>query len=382
MCCTRGRRDRRAEQAARRRARPRVREQGRDRRASSQHAHCQIFATNFPFKVILDETNAAERHHRETGRVLFQDVIRTEIADGRRLLEENAAAVAFVPYFARWPYEVYVAPREPHESIVTLAPQERLEFGRALKGVLQRYERMWGIPFPYVMVLHQAPIDGRPHPSFHFHAEFHPPLRRPGLRKYLAGPEIGAGNFLNDTRLKLPPPSFKRLSPCTLVKELGAKILAIHRRIATQSSRPARRNRSRRSPPSRTTRTGRHDLRGRRDSGACSRRRLRRARRTGAPRARRRGTAGRQTRPGRRRGRPVADDRGRRPDRGTRGLMYQKRSAWILTGVVSTPNDEATLEDIELAVQTEIPLIKQHLSDELMAVRRRPPGLATQPTDR
>ena len=57
------------------------------------------------------------------------------------------------------------------------------------------------------------------------------------------------------------------------------------------------------------------------------------------------------------------------PIDGTRGLMYQKRSAWILTGVVSTPNDHATLEDIELAVQTEIPLIKQHLSDELTALR-------------
>ena len=167
--------------------------------ASSPHAHCQIFATNFPFKAILDEAEAAERHRHETGRVLFQDVIRTEIADGRRLLEENASAIAFVPYFARWPYEVYVSPREPHESIVSLSPKERLEFGRAMKGVLQRYERLWGMPFPYVMVLHQAPIDGRPHPSFHFHAEFHPPLRRPGLRKYLAGPEIGAGTFLNDT---------------------------------------------------------------------------------------------------------------------------------------------------------------------------------------
>jgi hypothetical protein len=57
------------------------------------------------------------------------------------------------------------------------------------------------------------------------------------------------------------------------------------------------------------------------------------------------------------------------PIDGTRGLMYQKRSAWILTGVVSTPSDEATLEEIDLAVQTEIPLIKQHLSDELMALR-------------
>ena len=56
------------------------------------------------------------------------------------------------------------------------------------------------------------------------------------------------------------------------------------------------------------------------------------------------------------------------PIDGTRGLMYQKRSAWILTGVASGPGP-STLADIELAVQTEIPLVKQHLSDELCAVR-------------
>ena len=49
-------------------------------------------------------------------------------------------------------------------------------------------------------------------------------------------------------------------------------------------------------------------------------------------------------------------------------LMYQKRPAWILTGVARGPGP-CTLADIELAVQTEIPLVKQHLSDELWAVR-------------
>jgi fructose-1,6-bisphosphatase/inositol monophosphatase family enzyme len=56
------------------------------------------------------------------------------------------------------------------------------------------------------------------------------------------------------------------------------------------------------------------------------------------------------------------------PIDGTRGVMYQKRPAWILTGVARGPGP-CTLADIELAVQTEIPLVKQHLSDELWAVR-------------
>ena len=56
------------------------------------------------------------------------------------------------------------------------------------------------------------------------------------------------------------------------------------------------------------------------------------------------------------------------PIDGTRGLMYQKRPAWILTGVAPGPG-RRTLADIELAVQTEIPLVKQHLCDEIWAVR-------------
>jgi hypothetical protein len=57
------------------------------------------------------------------------------------------------------------------------------------------------------------------------------------------------------------------------------------------------------------------------------------------------------------------------PIDGTRPLMYQKRSAWILTGVAPNLGDSTTLADIEIAVQTELPLIKQHLCDALWAVR-------------
>jgi fructose-1,6-bisphosphatase/inositol monophosphatase family enzyme len=57
------------------------------------------------------------------------------------------------------------------------------------------------------------------------------------------------------------------------------------------------------------------------------------------------------------------------PIDGTRGLMYQKRSGWILTGVAPNRGLETSLDDIVLAVQTEIPLVKQHLSDQLWAIR-------------
>jgi hypothetical protein len=57
------------------------------------------------------------------------------------------------------------------------------------------------------------------------------------------------------------------------------------------------------------------------------------------------------------------------PIDGTRGLMYQKRSAWILTAVAPNRGAGTSLRDVELAVQTEIPLVKQHLSDQLWALR-------------
>jgi hypothetical protein len=57
------------------------------------------------------------------------------------------------------------------------------------------------------------------------------------------------------------------------------------------------------------------------------------------------------------------------PIDGTRGLMYQKRSAWILTGVAPNRGEKTSLTDIELAIQTEIPLVKQHLSDCVWAIR-------------
>jgi fructose-1,6-bisphosphatase/inositol monophosphatase family enzyme len=59
------------------------------------------------------------------------------------------------------------------------------------------------------------------------------------------------------------------------------------------------------------------------------------------------------------------------PIDGTRGLMYQKRPGWILTGVAPNRGSATSLADIVLAVQTEIPLLKQHLTDQLWAVRGR-----------
>ena len=166
---------------------------------SNPHPHCQIYANNFVFKTIATEAAASRQYFSENGRLLFQDIIRAEKEDGRRIIAENDSAIAFVPHFARYAYEVFVSPKDTHPHIAALSNQEIDDLGDVLKKVLIKFDNLWNMPFPYVMPLHQAPTDGGDHGTFHFHIEFHPPLRKPNLLKYLAGPEIGGGNFLSDT---------------------------------------------------------------------------------------------------------------------------------------------------------------------------------------
>jgi UDPglucose--hexose-1-phosphate uridylyltransferase len=166
---------------------------------SNPHPHCQIYATNFVFRTIELEAEASAAYLAENGRVLMRDVVAAEEADGRRVLAARDEALSFVPYFARYAYETFVTPRATHANVAELSRSELGDLARVLSETLIRMDNLWRMPFPYVMAFHQAPTDGRAHPAFHFHIEIHTPLRKPGLLKYLAGPEIGGGNFLNDT---------------------------------------------------------------------------------------------------------------------------------------------------------------------------------------
>jgi UDPglucose--hexose-1-phosphate uridylyltransferase len=167
---------------------------------SNPHPHGQVYATNFVFKTIETEAAVSRRYYDEHRRVLFADILRSELADARRIVFENSSAMVFVPYFARYAYECFVAPKETHASLATMSASERRDLAVALKALLVRYDNLWQMSFPYVLALHQAPTDQGDYSGFHFHIECHPPLRKPHLLKYLAGPEIGGGNFLSDTR--------------------------------------------------------------------------------------------------------------------------------------------------------------------------------------
>jgi len=166
---------------------------------SNPHPHGQIYATNFVFPTIGNEVAACREHFDHCGRALWEDIVATERGDRARVLAAEPDAIAFVPWFARYAYEVYVGPTRAVPSIARLGDGERAALARVLRETLVRFDNLWRAPFPYVMALHNAPCDGGDHRGFGFYVELHPPLRKPGLLKYLAGPEIGGGGFLADT---------------------------------------------------------------------------------------------------------------------------------------------------------------------------------------
>ena len=163
------------------------------------HPHGQIYALPFvpPFAAL--ELESAREHLDRSGQCLHCEQLAAEGAGPRSVLA-TAGMVGFVPNAARWPYEVHLYPRRHVASIAELDSRERDQLASALLAVTGAYDRHFGFSTPYVMALHQAPTDGREWPEAHLHFEFYPPHRRPDRLKYLAGVEIGAGTFVNDTR--------------------------------------------------------------------------------------------------------------------------------------------------------------------------------------
>jgi UDPglucose--hexose-1-phosphate uridylyltransferase len=163
------------------------------------HPHGQIYAYPFVPPVPLRELSEAKRHYETTGVSLITAVIEEELADGRRMLYQGPEVAAFVPAFARYPYEVWVAPMKRTARLDSLTEAQRADYARALKTVLRKYELLCNRPFPYLMAFHQAPTDGSEHPYAHMHLEFSPPYRSRERLKYLAGTELAAGMFANDS---------------------------------------------------------------------------------------------------------------------------------------------------------------------------------------
>ncbi|MCX7925797.1 MAG: galactose-1-phosphate uridylyltransferase [Fimbriimonadales bacterium] len=172
---------------------------GREIGVTLSHPHGQIYAYPFIPPKIERELDAMRRHHDATGGNLLREIVQLELEDGRRIVRRMDGWVAFVPFFARYPYELDLVPEAARRDLLDLTDAEIAGLARILKDTLQRYDALWGFSMPYVMAQHPRPTDGAEHPYWQFHIEFYPPYRTRDKLKYLAGSESGAGVFINDT---------------------------------------------------------------------------------------------------------------------------------------------------------------------------------------
>ncbi|MFY9615477.1 MAG: galactose-1-phosphate uridylyltransferase, partial [Candidatus Dormiibacterota bacterium] len=155
------------------------------------HPHGQIYA--YPFVPPV----AATELRGQPGKCLQCQLVRDELNGRRRVLINDSGIVAYVPEYARWPYEVHVATRTHRPALPDLPPAVRLALLTAMQRVTRAYDRLFDLPMPYMMAMHQAAADAGA--AAHLHVELYPVLRDQGKLKYLAGSESGAGVFINDT---------------------------------------------------------------------------------------------------------------------------------------------------------------------------------------
>ncbi len=168
------------------------------------HPHGQIYAYPFITPRTRRMLAAAGAHRDRTGGNLFADTLRMERADGSRVVTRGAHWTAFVPFAARWPVELHLYPHRHVPDLAALGDDERDDLARVYLDLLQRLDRLYDSPLPYIAAWHQAPVraDGTSDQSLESLAYLHLQLfsiqRAPGKLKYLAGSESAMGVFVND----------------------------------------------------------------------------------------------------------------------------------------------------------------------------------------
>ncbi len=172
---------------------------GKEIGVTLSHPHGQIYAFPYIPPVVLEELRSSKEFYRKNKKCLHCAIIENELSDKRRIVIKNDDFIAFIPFYAAWPYEVHIYSIRHLGSICELEEREINSLSKTIKELINGYNRLFGFRMPYVMVIHQRPTDGREHNYYHFHFEFYPLYRTGDKLKYMAGCELGAGTFINDT---------------------------------------------------------------------------------------------------------------------------------------------------------------------------------------
>jgi UDPglucose--hexose-1-phosphate uridylyltransferase len=161
------------------------------------HPHGQIYGYPYLTPRTVSMLQQAGKHRKRHGSNLFADLLGREVADRRRVIARTDLFTAFVPFAARWPVEVHIYPNRFVHSLLDLEAAELDGFTEIYLDVLQRFDRMYSAPLPYISALHQfADIDAQREGCFHVELMS---IRRSAVAlKYLAASESAMDAFISD----------------------------------------------------------------------------------------------------------------------------------------------------------------------------------------
>jgi UDPglucose--hexose-1-phosphate uridylyltransferase len=167
------------------------------------HPHGQIYAYPYVPQRSAALLAQATEHHARTGRLLGADILTAELEAKERVVIDSEHWTAYVPYAARWPVEVHLAPHRDVPDLPALTDAERDDLAEVYLDLLGRLDRYYvakdgaSIRLPYIAGWHQAPAkQGRD--VSRLHLQVMSVLRSPKKLKYLAGSESGVGGWVND----------------------------------------------------------------------------------------------------------------------------------------------------------------------------------------
>lgn len=168
------------------------------------HPHGQIYGYPYVTPRTATMLRAADVHRATHGSNLFADILDREVAAGARIIARTATFTAFVPFAARWPVEVHIYPNRFAHNLIDLDDAELDGFADIYQTVLQRLDRMYPEPLPYMSGLHQYTPAQR---EGCFHVQVISTRRSATKLKYLASSESVMEAFINDVN----PESLARL---------------------------------------------------------------------------------------------------------------------------------------------------------------------------
>lgn len=159
--------------------------------ASNPHPHCQIWGSQHVPNEIAKEQKAQGDWQTRQGRCLLCEYAQLEMAARERTVDENETWLSVTPFWAVWPFETMLMSKRHRTGLDQLDEPDRDGLADIQRRMAVRYDRLFGVPFPNTMGIHQRPTDGTAHPEWHLHVHFYPPLLRSAtVRKFMVGYEM------------------------------------------------------------------------------------------------------------------------------------------------------------------------------------------------